>query len=166
MKVLDLLAYSQSLRHGYLDAFSKLPWEEFVKDRGASFGSMRDIFLHCVNVLDYFVNHIIQGDTERPGMNFDDFDSIEKVKAYVERVESGANRYLEKLTPKDFSRIIEREKDGVTIQVTVEDMLIHFFQEETHHRGEFIAFLWQMNIEPPHFGWDKYLNRELFNISK
>ena len=166
MKVLKLLAYSQYLRHSYLDTFSKLPWEEFIKDRGASFGSMRDIFLHGVNVFDFFVNHLIQGDTERPGMNFDDFDRIEKIKAYVERVESDANEYLEKLTPEDLSKIIERKKEGIIIQLTVEDLLIHFFQEETHHRGEFIAFLWQMNIEPPHLGWDRYLNRELFSRSK
>ena len=94
-------------------------------------------------------------------MNFDDFDSTEKIKAYVERVESDANQYLGKLAPEGFSRIIERKKDGIIIRLTVEDMLIHFFQEETHHRGEFIALLWQMNIEPPHLGWDRYLNREL-----
>ena len=48
MDVIKLMEYSQLLRHNYLDAFSKLPWDEFVKDRGASFDSLRNIFLHCV----------------------------------------------------------------------------------------------------------------------
>ena len=61
MKIMKMLDYSQYLRHSYLDAFSKISWEEFVKDRKASFDSMRSIFLHCVNVLDFLVNHLIQG---------------------------------------------------------------------------------------------------------
>ena len=56
MDVIKLMEYSQVLRHNYLDAFSKLQWEEFVKDRGASFDSLRNIFLHCVDILDFFVN--------------------------------------------------------------------------------------------------------------
>ena len=55
MDVIKLMEYSQLLRHNYLDAFSKLPWGEFVKDRGASFDSLRNIFLHCVDILDFFV---------------------------------------------------------------------------------------------------------------
>jgi len=68
---------------------------------------------------------------------------------------------LEKVSPEELSKKVERKfKEGASVQVTVEDILIDFFQEETHHRGEFIALLWQMEIEPPHLGWSKYLDRE------
>jgi uncharacterized damage-inducible protein DinB len=40
-----------------------------------------------------------------------------------------------------------------TMEVTAEDVLIHVFEEEVHHRGEIIALLWQMGIEPPLMGW-------------
>ncbi len=160
MKVIKILEYSQYLRHRYLDTLSGISWDEVVKDRGASFDSLRDIYLHCIDVLDFLVNHLIQGDTERPSISFDDYDNIEKIRAYLDRVESDANAYLSKITPEELSRVIERKfSDGTVVQVTVEDMLIHFFQEETHHRGEFIALLWQMNIEPPHLGWARYINK-------
>jgi uncharacterized damage-inducible protein DinB len=45
---------------------------------------------------------------------------------------------------------------GEVVRVTAEDVLIHVFEEEVHHRGELIALLWQMEIEPPLMGW-KYL---------
>jgi hypothetical protein len=32
-------------------------------------------------------------------------------------------------------------------------VLIHVFTEELHHRGEIIAILWQMDIQPPDMGW-------------
>jgi uncharacterized damage-inducible protein DinB len=160
MKVITFLEYSQFLRHSYLDTFSKLPWDEFVKVRGASFDSLRDIFLHCVEVLDRYMNHLIQGNAELPRINFDDYDSIDKVKTYLDRVESNVNRYLSKVTPEELSRKVERKfRNGTTVRMTVEDMLIDIFQEETHHQGEFIAILWQMEIEPPHLGWGKYINK-------
>ena len=61
MNTLKLLEYSQFLRHKYLETLSKLPWEEVVKDRGASFPSLRDIFLHMVFVVDAYINYILQG---------------------------------------------------------------------------------------------------------
>jgi len=160
MKVLKLLEYSRYLRHSYLEAFSRLPWDEFVKVRDASFDSLRDIFLHCIFVMDLWINHLLQGDDERPSIDFSDFDSMDKVREYMERVESDAEKYLSTVSPEELARTFERKlKSGGAIQLTVEDMLYDFFQEETHHRGEFIALLWQMNIEPPHLGWGRYINR-------
>jgi uncharacterized damage-inducible protein DinB len=161
MRVIKLLEYSQFLRHSYWDTFNKLPWDEFVKVRGASFGSLRNTFLHCVQMLDFYVNHLLQGNAELPGMNFDDYDSIDKIKTYLEQVESNVKRYLITVTPEELSRTLDRKyKDGTIVQMTVEDMMIDNFQEETHHRGEFIAILWQMGIEPPHMSWGRYINRQ------
>jgi uncharacterized damage-inducible protein DinB len=36
---------------------------------------------------------------------------------------------------------------------TVKDVLIYVITEELHHKGEIIAILWQMNIQPPDMGW-------------
>jgi uncharacterized damage-inducible protein DinB len=159
MKIIKMLDYSQYLRHAYFDTFTKLPWEEFVNDRGASFDSIRNIFLHCVEVLDRYVNFRILGNAELPRINFDDYDSIDKVKAYLDQVESDVNEYFAKVTPEELSRKVEiKYNDDTTVLVTVEDILIHLFQEEIHHIGEFIALLWQMKIEPPHLGWARYIN--------
>ena len=161
MEAVKLLEYSQYLRHKYLETLSKLPWEEVVKDRCASFGSLRDIYLHCVSVLDFYVNHLPHGNTNYTRTNYADYDCIEKISAYVEQVESKANAYLSKVTPEELSRKIERKlRDGTTITVTVEDVLIDFFQEETHHRGELMALLWQIDVCPPHEGWAQYLNKK------
>ena len=160
MKVIKLIEYSQFLKHSYLDTFSKLPWEDVVKDRGASFGSLRNIYLHCIEVLDRYVNYRILGDPELPRINFDDYDSMEKVKSYADEVESNVDGYFSKVTPEELSRVLELKfGDDTTAQVTVEDTLFHLFQEEIHHIGEFIALLWQMDIEPPHLGWARYINK-------
>ena len=95
-----------------------------------------------------------------PRINFDDYESVAKIGEYLEQVESKANAYLSKVTPDELSRKIERRRrDGSIITATVEDYLIHLFQEETHHRGELMALLWQMDVSPPHMGWTQYLNK-------
>jgi uncharacterized damage-inducible protein DinB len=40
-------------------------------------------------------------------------------------------------------------------------MLLDFFQEETHHRGELIALLWQMDVAPPHMGFIQYARSQM-----
>jgi uncharacterized damage-inducible protein DinB len=146
VKTLKLLEYSQFLRHKYLETISKLPWEEVIKDRGASFPSLRDIYLHIVFVVDAFINYLLQGNPNYPSVNYNEYDSIEKVTKYLEQVESKANAYLSKVTPEDLAKNIERkQKDGSTFPV-----------EETHHRGELIALLWQMDVAPPHMGFIQY----------
>lgn len=146
MNTLSLLDYSQFLRHKYLDALSKLPWEEVVKDRGASFASLRDIYLHMVFVVDAYINYALQGNRNYPNVNYNEYDSIEKIAKYRDDVEARAKTNLDKMTP--------------DVLAKSDIVLLDFFQEETHHRGELIALLWQMDIEPPHTGFLQYKRSE------
>jgi uncharacterized damage-inducible protein DinB len=166
MKTLKLLEYSQFLRHKYLETLSKLPWEEVIKDRGASFPSLRDIFLHIVFVVDAFINYILQGNPNYPSVNYNEYDSIGKITKYLEQVESKANAYLSKVTPKELAIKVERKlRDGSTFLVAVEDILLDLFQEETHHRGELIALLWQMDVAPPHKSFIQYLRSQNYIVN-
>src|ERR1035437_2112766 len=79
MNTLKLLEYSQFLRHKYLETLSKLLWEDVVKDRGASFPSLRDIYLHIVFVVDAYINYALQGNPNYPSLNYSEYDSIEKI---------------------------------------------------------------------------------------
>lgn len=161
MNTLKLMEYSQVLRHKYLEALGKIPWEEVIKDRGASFPSLRDIYLHIVFVVDAYINYALQGNPNYPSLNYSEYDSIEKMQSYLDQVESKANAYLSKVTPEELARQIERKlRDGSTFLVPVEDILLDFFQEETHHRGELLALLWQMDVAPPHMGYIQFLRSQ------
>jgi len=142
MKILKLLEYSQYLRHKYLETLSKLPWREVIKNRGASFPSLRDIFLHMVFVTDAYINFALQGNMKFSQVQYEEYDRIEKIRKYMEDVEAKAAANLNKMTPEQLEKS--------------ETILLDFFQEETHHRGELLALLWQMDVEPPHMGFLKY----------
>jgi uncharacterized damage-inducible protein DinB len=88
---------------------------------------------------------------------FDEYKAIEDIRTYMEHVEARMRGYTSSLTPEGLAEKYEVKNDlGETVEVTAEDVLIHVFEEEVHHRGELIALLWQMEIEPPLMGW-KYL---------
>lgn len=72
----------------------------------------------------------------------------------MEHVEARLQKYVTSLTPKELSRIYTTTNDlGESVEISVEDVLIHLVEEEIHHRGEIIALLWQMGVEPPVMGW-------------
>jgi uncharacterized damage-inducible protein DinB len=151
-----LLEYNVEVRHRYFDALAKLPWDELIKNREASFHSLRNIFIHTLKAVDYWLDFLLN-EHLRTKREFDDYKTIEEMRAYMESVEGRMQGYVTSLNSHALMKKYTLRNDvGETIEVTAEDVLIHVFEEEVHHRGELIALLWQMEIEPPLMGW-KYL---------
>jgi uncharacterized damage-inducible protein DinB len=153
VKVRELLEYNQNVRHEYFKKLARIPWREFTKNREASFNSIRNIFIHALNAMDYWLD-FVQNEDLHSKRKFDEYKTFDEVRAYMEHVENRMVSYLDSLPAKDLKRKHKVTCDGgEAIEVTAEDILIHVFEEEVHHRGELIALLWQMNIEPPPMGW-------------
>lgn len=154
--VKELLAYNERLRHEYFETFAKLPWKELAKNREASFQSMKNILVHVLGAIDYWLD-ILQEQNLHARKDYDDYKSLDQVKTYMEQVEKRMHTYLRSLSPQKLQKTYTLKDDrGKTQAVTAEDILIHVFEEEVHHRGELNALLWQMGIDPPLMGW-KYL---------
>jgi uncharacterized damage-inducible protein DinB len=148
-----LLKYNEEVRHRYFEAFTKLPWEEFTKNREASFHSIRNIFLHTLNAVEYWLS-FLQKEQYKPHPKFDEYKTFEAVRTYMEHIEKRMSNYLEPLSPEKLTEKFKATDDNNTpCEVTAEDVLIHVFEEEVHHRGELIALLWQMGVEPPSMSW-------------
>jgi uncharacterized damage-inducible protein DinB len=151
-----LLEYNRQVRHRYLDAMSRIPWKELVKNRETSFHSIRNIFVHTLRVIDHWLDFLLKEHTLKI-KNYEDYENFDAVREYADQVESRLQFYLDSLSSNklNMSYSLINDLDEKT-EVTVEDVLIHLFEEEVHHRGELIALFWQMNIKPPLMGW-KYL---------
>jgi len=149
----ELLTYTESVRHKYFESFTKLTWNEFTKNREASFHSIRNIFVHTLGAIDYWLD-FLQKENLHSDRKFDEYKTFAEVRAYMEHVEKRMQNYLDSL-PKEGLRKTYTAKDdyGKAIKITAEDVLVHVFEEEIHHRGELNALLWQMGIDPPPMGW-------------
>jgi uncharacterized damage-inducible protein DinB len=96
----------------------------------------------------------LQKETLRSERKFDEYKSFDEVRTYMEHVEKRMRDYLRSLSSQGLKKTytITGEHHKAT-RITAEDILIHVFEEEVHHRGELIALLWQMGIDPPSMGW-------------
>ena len=144
----DLLAYNDAENRAFFKAFAKLSWREFVKNREASFHSIRNIFIHTLNVTDSWLD-FLQNENQRSKKEFEEFKSLKEIGVYMRHVEKRMHDYLESLSSENLKKKYEVGPKGKTETKTAEDILVHVFEEEVHHRGELIALFWQMGIEPP-----------------
>lgn len=135
---------------------SRLPWKEIVKNREVSFNSIRNVFIHTLRVIDHWLDFLLKENNFK-NKHYTDFKNIEEIYAYMDLIEKRLANYLDSLSTRKLNVKHFLLNDlGETVQVSVEDVLIHLFEEEVHHRGELIAMFWQMNVTPPLMGW-KYL---------
>jgi len=149
----ELMEYNQIVRHRYFDSFVRLSWAEFTKNREASFNSIRNIFVHTLSAVDYWLDFLQKEDLHSK-RKFDEYITYDDVRAYMEHVEKRTHDYLHSLTSKGLKKTYTvTGEDHKATKITAEDVLIHVFEEEVHHRGELIALLWQMGIAPPSMGW-------------
>jgi uncharacterized damage-inducible protein DinB len=152
----DLLEYNKQVRQRYLQALARISWEELIRNREASFNSIRNIFLHTLNAINHWLDVLLK-EHNCGAKQYEEYRNLEELYEYLYHVEERMQQYLDApLSGKLVEKYIVRNDLGETVEVTAEDILIHLFEEEVHHRGELIALLWQMDIEPPLMGW-KYL---------
>jgi len=152
VEVRQLLEYNELVRHRYFEALAKLPWDEFVKNREASFHSLRNIFIHTLGAIDYWLDFLLKEKSSYK--KYDEYQTFEDVRARMEYIEKRMRGYLSSLPSGGLEKkYIVKNDANQTIEISAEDVLIHVFEEEVHHRGELIALLWQMGIEPPLMGW-------------
>jgi uncharacterized damage-inducible protein DinB len=153
VEVRKLLEYNDKVRNRYFEALAKLPWKEFIENREASFHSLRNIFIHTLGATDYWLD-FLKKEERHSKKKFDEYQTFQEVRAYMESVEARMRDYLDSLPSGGLGKKYTLKNDAnETVEITAEDVLIHVFEEEVHHRGELIALLWQMGIEPPLMGW-------------
>ncbi len=155
---LDLIrriyAYNSRTRAKYLAAIWKLSPRERYRDRGASFPSLVDIFMH---VLDDYSSWfwLVRGRGTEPkeytlGKRFTRAEAAREMR----RSDRAVRRVLGSLTPRDLDRVLKLPRHtGKRIQLRT--LLVHMIEEELQHRGEMNALLWQAGRDPPVTGFDE-----------
>ena len=151
--VRQLLEYNEEVRNRYFVCLTGLSWKDFTENREASFNSMRNIFVHTLGAIDHWLDRL-KNENLRSKKKYDEYKSFDDVRTYMKSVEKRTHNYLNSLTKSALNKkYAMKDDEGKTHRFTAEDILIHMFEEEVHHRGELIALLWQMGVEPPSMGW-------------
>lgn len=142
--------YNSHVRKRYLKAILALPKEEALKDRGASYLSILDIFVHVLDGYRFFFlksEDIWRGNTP-----------LDQLKEREREIDNIVMKKINSLSEKDLDQIVLYDFD-------LRSVLNHMIEEELQHRGELNALFWQMNIEPPISDLEdiKYIKKHLAN---
>jgi uncharacterized damage-inducible protein DinB len=145
-------------RARFLDTFRSLGWDEFGRDRGASWGSMLNIFLHLLDVEEGWLQYGARGRPiqEGPDRSAAAYSNFEAVAADNERVGAGTREFLRRLTGDDLARELEVPHGAGKDRRTVERIVLHAWVDEVAHLGELVGLLWQVGREPPYLDWLDY----------
>ena len=113
-------------RRKFLSQFRTLDWEEFVRNREASWNSLQGIFIHMLEVEDYLLHYDIAG-KPWPFGNRDHsvFKSLVEVENYEREVTQKTRRLLGGLNAEELSREISFSEGKE--RATVENFLIQAF---------------------------------------
>ena len=158
LDIWDLFRYNWHCRRKFLESMAGIPWETVTENCGASFDSIRDIFVHSLQAEHFWIRRLARKSTEGIYETpFSKFVSIKDVQDYADKVETETNYYLNTLTDKKLESIFEFQgRDGKTQRHKVEDILMHLVEEEIHHRGELLCIFWQHDIQPPYTSYTAY----------
>ncbi|MDQ6724027.1 MAG: DinB family protein [Thermoproteota archaeon] len=154
----EIFQYNHTVRQNFIDIFKKkLTWEEVIKNRETAWLSLKDTLLHIIWVEDSWINYSIHdlNDPNRP-FPYKKYDNWNSITNYNAKVVYKTDHFISAdiKTESDLLKPVHRKNiDGITRKTVVKDVLFHVITEELHHRGEIIAILWQMDIQPPDMGW-------------
>jgi uncharacterized damage-inducible protein DinB len=146
------------VRRRFALKLSELPWEQIIKNREASYYSLRNILVHMIDNEDWMVNWVIHNKSKeyKREKNADDYQDMQQVISHLDEVEKRTKKYLSSVRNQDseFARRINLIlSSGKSFDLSVEEALFQSFTEQLYHIGELIALLWQENTEPPSMQW-------------
>jgi uncharacterized damage-inducible protein DinB len=148
--------YNSRTRVKYLTAIWRLPPRERFRDRGASFPTIVDIYMHVLDAYRWWFMDVYSGGKVEEEYPLGRRYTAAQAKKETQMVDRYVNRILRSLKPKDLDRSVRiRVKGKPPEPIPVRTLLVHMIEEELQHRGEMNALLWQAGRDPPVIGYDE-----------
>jgi uncharacterized damage-inducible protein DinB len=144
-----LLDYHYWARDRLLEAVAPLAPEQFTRDLGSSFRSVRDTLTHI-----YFAEwawHLRWiGQSPAAPLALDMFADVAALREAWEKHEATVRAFLERTGEDGLSRVIEyRLISGQPGASILWQMLQHVVNHATYHRGQVTTMLRQLGATPP-----------------
>jgi len=142
-----LYDYNSWANHRTLDVCAPLTAEQFTRDLGSSFRSVRDTLVHIFGAewvwLERWQGRIPSG--LPAAADFPDFEAVRRRWAEVER---DLMNYVGALTPEAIDRRVQfKTMAGVTVDQPLRQCLQHVANHGTYHRGQIATMLRQLGAK-------------------
>jgi len=148
-----LAAYNAWCNQRLYEAAAKLPATDYRADRGAFFRSLHGTLNHVL-VADRIWMRRFTGEGEAPNrLDAILFDELPELRHAREAEDQRIIAYVDRLSDADLAGRIRYQtiSNPVSIEQPLAPALIHFFNHQTHHRGQAHCLLTGFGLDAPSF---------------
>ena len=145
----QLYEYNSWANRRTLEAGAALNDEQFTRDLGSSFRSIRDTLAHVCEV-EWLWLERWRGRSPRGLLAPEEFPTLAAVCDRWNAVEQEMKQYLTELPEETLEQQMTcMSTRGNTWTYALWRMMVHFLEHQTYHRGQVTALLRQLGVEPP-----------------
>lgn len=131
-----------------LDAANQLTPEQFTRDMGSSFKSVRDTLAHLYSA-EWAWYQRWHGTSPTAHLPFDQFPDVESLRRTWQEQEANMRGFLDKLHESDLHRVIEyRLMSGDAGASPIWQMVQHIVNHGSYHRGQLATMCRQLGVQP------------------
>ncbi|QGZ40373.1 putative damage-inducible protein DinB [Pseudoduganella flava] len=155
-----LAAYNADMNRKLYDAAAQLPAGELTADRGAFFGSLAGTMNHLLTAdtiwLTRFTDHPagftalapLRGQPAPTSLAHSFGTELPVLRAYRERLDGYITALAAELRPEHLeTTFVYRSTKGIAFHKHFGSVLLHFFNHQTHHRGQASTLLTQAGVD-------------------
>ena len=143
----QMYRFNRTVRMRYLDTLISLGKQEMCRDRGASYSSLLDIFVHVLDGYRFWILHVITSSADSYADVRGKITNAKQLRDLEREVDAKVISFIEGLSEKSVDRQVKSPWGKELLRVG--DVCWHALDEDLQHRGELNALLWQIDIEPP-----------------
>ena len=143
-----LFQYNQWADRRMVEACSALTNEQFTRDLGSSFRSVRDTLVHLYGA-EWVWNERIEGRSPTSLVAGTGFPDLESARTKLEEMDNFYIEYVTRLTPQDLERVIHYKSfAGDELSNPLWQTLHQLTNHASYHRGQIITLLRQLGAKP------------------
>jgi uncharacterized damage-inducible protein DinB len=143
-----LLDYHYWARDRVLAAVEPLPAEQFTRDLGSSFRSIRDTLTHTYSA-EWVWYSRWKGASPTVGLPLDTFPDVPSLRTAWSELEANVRAFLEDAGEQGLERVIEyRLLNGTPGASAFWHMVQHVVNHASYHRGQVTTMLRQLGAAP------------------
>ena len=140
--------YNSWANHRTLDSCAGLSLEQFTRDLGSSFRSVRDTLAHIYGA-EWIWLERWHGRIPKALPSPADFPDFDSVRSRWAQHEANLDAFIASLTPSELDRIIKyKNTQGAPFEGPLWPMLQHVVNHGSYHRGQIATLLRQLGAKP------------------
>ena len=148
-EIRQLYEFNRWANHRMLEAAGTLPAEQFTRDLGSSFPSVRDTLAHMLSA-EWIWLARLHGSSPTGGPEGWATSALEQLKRHWADVEREQAAFLAGLAESRLDEVLDyRNTAGKPFREPLWQILRHVVNHSTYHRGQVTTMLRQLGASPP-----------------